>query len=431
MRAIKQLFFLLLIISSCKPELKEPAIQQTETVLIGEIIGRPNSNTLWMVKSYEDFRNDSVLKIPITDCKFNYTFKAKDIESYNLAFEEDVKRGYYRAITVFSEQDTIKMVIHNDEDFDYNTVVGGVVNEEYQNFQKIMRSDYYSRYNAINKKYKSYNYKAFQSQAYIDLMKRLKEAKTQEEKVPLYQKQKQLQEDNLDKSELGKIKEAEYKAINTEMVNYKYNYISKHPTLVSFDLLLEDLIGFEYREVPLDKVLNAYNALKPKFTSHPYSSLGQNLIFGITGLKEGGDYVNFKAPDIKGKKHELKSVLAEHKIVLLDLWATWCGPCIAKTRLVKPVYEKYKDKGFTILGVAGEFKNLERYTKFMAKEQWPWQQLIELDKENKIWEKYSIMNSGGGMFLISSEGKILAVDPSAEELDAILEEKLASNTLKL
>ena len=134
--------------------------------------------------------------------------------------------------------------------------------------------------------------------------------------------------------------------------------------------------------------------------------------------------MNFKAPDIHGNMFELKSILKKHKVVLLDLWATWCGPCIAKTRLVKPVYDKYKDNGFTILGVAGEHKTLDAYKNFMAKEQWEWQQLIELDKENKIWEKYNVINGGGGMFLIAGSGEILAVNPSAEEVASILKDRL-------
>jgi thiol-disulfide isomerase/thioredoxin len=432
MKVQKLLIILLIVIfHSCKEGKTIEPIKPTETVLIGEVIGRPDSKMLWMTKSYEDFRTDSVIKIPIVDCKFSYSFKTDAIESYVLAFEEEAERGAYRAITFFSEKDTIKLALNNNEKFDDNIVVGGEINEEHTNFSKIMRENFYSRYDSIREKYKAHDYKDFQSEAYKIVMAQLRLAKTQEEKVPLYKKRNKLQEDGLDKSELGKIKSIEEKAIHIDMVNYKYNYISKHPTLVSFDLLLMDMIGFDYMDIPLDKILEAYNTLKPKHSKHPYSTLSENLIFGITSLKEGGEYVNFTAPDPNGKQFELKSILEDNEIVLLDLWATWCGPCIAKTRLAKPVYEKYKDKGFTILGVAGEHDDLKSYHKFMAKEQWEWQQLIELDKANRIWEKYSIMNSGGSMFLIDKTGGILAINPTAEELEAILEDKLVSNTLKL
>ncbi len=432
MNVQKLLIILCIVICySCKEDKTIEPVKPTETVLIGEVIGRPDSKMLWMAKSYEDFRTDSVIKIPIVDSKFCYSFKTEAIESYQLAFEEEAERGAYRPITFFSEKDTITLSLNNNDKFDNNTLLGGKVNEEYTNFSKLMRDNFYSRYDSIREKYKAHNYKDFQSEAYNTLMTQLRLAKTQEEKVPLYKKRDKLQEEGLDKSELGKIKSLEEKAIHDEMVNYKYNYISKNPTLVSFDLLLTDMIGFDYMDVPLNKILEAYNTLKPKHSNHPYSTLSENLIFGITSLKPGGEYVNFTAPDTNGKQFELKSILENNEIVLLDLWATWCGPCIAKTRLAKPVYEKYKNKGFTILGVAGEHDDLKSYHKFMAKEQWPWQQLIELDKNNRIWEKYGIMNAGGAMFLIDKTGTILAVNPTAEELEAILEEKLVSNTLKL
>ena len=67
----------------------------------------------------------------------------------------------------------------------------------------------------------------------------------------------------------------------------------------------------------------------------------------------------------------------------------------------------------------------------MDKEQWPWLNLIELDRQNKIWEKYNVMNGGGGMFLIDGSGEILAVDPTAEEVEAILKDKLVNTSIKL
>jgi len=89
-----------------------------------------------------------------------------------------------------------------------------------------------------------------------------------------------------------------------------------------------------------------------------------------------------------------------------------------------PVYNEYKDRGFTIIGVAGEINNTNSLIKFLEREQWPWLNLVELDKQNNIWQKYGADNSGGAIFLIDQEGKILAKDPTAEEVRKELESLL-------
>ena len=81
-----------------------------------------------------------------------------------------------------------------------------------------------------------------------------------------------------------------------------------------------------------------------------------------------------------------------------------------------PVYEEYKDKGFTILGVAREMNNSENMEKAIEKYKFTWLNLIELDDQNKIWRKYDIPFSGGGTFLIAEDGDIVAIDPTAEEV---------------
>jgi hypothetical protein len=89
-----------------------------------------------------------------------------------------------------------------------------------------------------------------------------------------------------------------------------------------------------------------------------------------------------------------------------------------------PLYNKYKDKGFTIIGVAGEFKNTDRLVAFLEKNKWPWLNLVELDRKNAIWQKYGVNGGGGGIFLIDKEGIILAKDPTAKEVRKILESLL-------
>ena len=73
----------------------------------------------------------------------------------------------------------------------------------------------------------------------------------------------------------------------------------------------------------------------------------------------GGRYVDFEVPDLGGSKVRLSDII-KGKIAVIDLWASWCMPCRAKAKMMIPIYEKYKDRGFEIVGVAREFKNTER-----------------------------------------------------------------------
>ncbi|HMR19007.1 MAG TPA: TlpA disulfide reductase family protein [Sphingobacterium sp.] len=137
----------------------------------------------------------------------------------------------------------------------------------------------------------------------------------------------------------------------------------------------------------------------------------------------GHKFVDFTAPDIQGNIFRL-SELIKGKIALINLWATWCGPCITKSKTMLPLYAAYKDKGFTIIGVAGEHKNTDNLIKFLEREKWPWINLVDLDKKEKIWQKYSADHKSGTFFLIDRQGSIVAIDPNADEIKAILEKQL-------
>jgi hypothetical protein len=80
------------------------------------------------------------------------------------------------------------------------------------------------------------------------------------------------------------------------------------------------------------------------------------------------------------------------------------------------VYNEFKDKGFTIVGVAAEFKDTKALTKRLAIEKWPWMNLVELDHKNHIWDKYGASFSGGRTILVDQTGQVIAINPSPEEI---------------
>lgn len=415
--------------NSCKTDQKNEVTLSKKTILKGCVIGR-DSDTLLIVKSTGDTRSETIASIPINNWEFSYEFKTDTIEAYDLVFKEEHNDGAWMPIRFFPERDTIRFTLNSMENFDKNQIVGGKLNGYYDDYKKEILKSYNDDLNEVYKVFDTVSYDEMHSDEYAKVVKKLQEAQTQEEKVVLYKSMADLKKNDWHRSAFGKQIDSQVAVIQNQYWDKKYTYIRNNPTIVSYSLLIDDIMGLEYNNAPKDKIVPALNAIQELFPNHPYTELAQNLWIGFTELQPGGQYINFTAPDVDGILHELKPVVEKNEIVLLDLWATWCGPCIARSRLMLPVYEMYKDKGFDILGVAGENKNLKAYNKFMKKEQWPWKNLIELDKQNKIWEKYNVMNGGGGMFLIDSSGIILAVDPSAEEVEVILKEKLVNRNIK-
>lgn len=160
----------------------------------------------------------------------------------------------------------------------------------------------------------------------------------------------------------------------------------------------------------------------PLWSEH---SLGKHLEYmtkaGIQ-MKVGEQYPLFEARDLTGKQVSVNGLI-KGKWALVDLWASWCGPCRQHSEEMIPVYRKYADKGFTVVGIARE-QYVSDALEAIREDGYPWVQLIDLRDEFCIWLRHGIGNSGGCLFLVDPEGKIAAIRPSAEEVEAILEQHL-------
>ena len=140
-------------------------------------------------------------------------------------------------------------------------------------------------------------------------------------------------------------------SISAAIVQYKRNSIVKDPTIFGYSLYLGMIDQARMNETSLDTLHQYYDILQSRFPDHPYTMIASNKIYGLEHVVVGGKYVDFSASDKNGVTIDVSSVISSNKLILIDLWSPWCGPCIRKSRNVIPLYKKYNKMGFEVIGV--------------------------------------------------------------------------------
>jgi thiol-disulfide isomerase/thioredoxin len=210
-----------------------------------------------------------------------------------------------------------------------------------------------------------------------------------------------------------------YEDYEYEVVNQQRQFIRENPgSFLSVFFLWEMDWSFqsaaEFRKYIdlLDSPLEGYESVKDL----------KEIIAHMESVEIGQIAPDFEMNDMDGTPWRLSDFYTRSEYLLLDFWASTCGPCRVENKNIRRAYDLYSDKGFDIVSVSTDMKK-EPWLRAIEKDGLIWTNVCEIIKwgDNEIVKTYALRQVSQN-FLLDHTGKIIAKDLRGEDLMAKLGE---------
>ena len=188
------------------------------------------------------------------------------------------------------------------------------------------------------------------------------------------------------------------------------------------NLIPAAFLGNLVYELEYPQIKDLFDA-KYAYVNHPALARANQIVKMLAKKAAfiGQKFTDLEENDVNGQPHKLSEYLGKGNYVLLDFWASWCGPCRAEMPNVKAAYEKYKGKGFNIVALSFDNK-LDSWKKAIEDMQMPWIHLSDLKGWQTVAGQVYGVRSIPASFLVDPNGTIVAADLRGEKLGAKLKE---------
>lgn len=347
-------------------------------VINGVLEGKYKADKVYLVEE-EEIQGASKIIDSCTVVDNRYTFKGPNVESPKMYFIKSADPGCLSPITPFFLENGVINIRANSEFF-LNSDVKGTVNNDifsFYNFLTKYVSDSVGRRFLLDKKI--YGDRDFEYE------------------------------------------NAEFKRRSKSSANRDLE-IGRHIATTYKDQVFAPFVVYwamRYK-LPLDELKALRNTLDPKLNEHPYMKQLDEYI-RLAEFNVGSTMPDFSVPDQNGKMVSIRDFRG--KYVLVDFWASWCGPCLREMPNVVKLYKECKGKNFEILGISLD-SSKEAWLGAVKKNNMKWPQVSEL----KMWvsEPAKLCNVRGIPYtvLLDPDGKVIALGLRGEELITKIKEIL-------
>jgi peroxiredoxin len=212
-------------------------------------------------------------------------------------------------------------------------------------------------------------------------------------------------------------------AINIQSRSNFYSFLKTNKTSEVSSFVLFSTISND-RNVNIKSADTMFQFLEGKGKTSFYGVELTKLMNKLKAVEVGYMAPDFTLPDSTGnKKYTLSKIYGQNKYVLIDFWASWCGPCKGEIPFLKTAYERFHNKGFDIISVSLDDKK-QAWLAALRQYQMPWIHISDVKGFNSAVNELYHVPSIPKTLLLDKTGKIIATDLRGRALDLKLEELL-------